>query len=392
MKKTITTKLLFLLLICFGLTNCTDPYKIQTDTFEDILVVEATLTNILQKQTVKLTRTNRFEDMLSTVEKNAVVFVTDSDGTQYDFVEDNNVYTSVNEFEPVHGKQYRLTVLTSDGKKYISSSEVLPAVNNLQDVTASVQTVDGIRGVEIRAKSLDPSNSSQYYRYEYEETYKVISPKWIPFKAIITGPREIQVIQRTQEAKICYSTDKSTDIILLNTGETNENRVDFPVRFISNQNYIISYRYSILVHQYVHNQHAYNYYKTLQKVSGGSGNVLSPNQPGYFSGNLKCVTNPNEKVIGFFDVASVSSKRIFFDYADLFPGEPLPPFKVACNELVLDFCFTPPFCDGESILAYLSTNVMAVYEFIDAPIYTFIPTPCADCSSFSNNQIPPFWE
>ncbi|UUC45748.1 DUF4249 domain-containing protein [Flavobacterium cerinum] len=396
MKTKFLTQLIGLVLICFGLTNCTDPYKMKTDTFEDALVVEATITNLLQKQTVKISRTFRFEDLIPSFEENAVVTVTDSDGNVYPFEQGNNVYTSVNEFQALPGKQYHLTIFTSDGKKYTSTKEILPTDTPLQELTASVQTVDNIRGVEIRAKSYDPSSTSHYYRFEYDETYKVIAPKWQTFKPKIIQANPYKIITfvpHTEETKTCYSTDKSTDILLVNSNEATEDRVDFPVRFISTQNYIISHRYSILVRQYVQNLYAYNYYKTLKKLSG-SGSILSPNQPGYLVGNIKSVNNPSEKVIGFFDVSTVSSKRIFFNYADLFPGEALPPYKVICNELELDYCFTDnPGCKGGDVINYLEQKTMTIirYDFV-IPTYIMTPLPCAECTSFSSNIVPPFWE
>lgn len=395
MKTKFVTQLVFLILIGFGLTNCTDPYKMKTDTFEDAVVIEATITNILEKQTVKVFRTYRFEDFGPVFEENADVTVTDSDGNQYPFVENNRTYTSVTPFQAVPGKEYHLTVITSDGKKYVSTKEVLPTDTPMQDLTANVRTIDNIRGVEIRAKSYDPSNSSKYYRFEYEETYKVIAPRWIPFKGVVSGPSLyelfVTMVPRTEEAETCYSTDKSTDILLLNTKETTEDRVDFPVRFISTQNYIMSYRYTILVRQYVQNQHAYNYYKNLKKLSG-SGSILSPNQPGYLVGNIKSASNPNEKVIGFFDVSTVSSKRIFFNYADLFPGEELPPYKVNCFLTRFDYCYGGPTCSAPAINIFLNNNLMAIYNYAEAPnAYVITPIECGDCTSFSSNVMPPFW-
>ncbi len=398
MKKIILTRLTFVLLICIGLTNCTDPYKMQTDTFEDALVVEATITNVLQKQTIKVSRTYRFEDFGPVFEENANVFVTDNDGVEYPFVQSNHVYTSVNAFQAVPGKQYQLTVITSDGKKYTSTKEILPTDSPLEEVTANVQTIDNVTGVEIRAKSYNPSGTSQYYRFEYEETYKIVAPKWITSKAYFSGSNPNQpiltMLPRTEEARTCYSTDKSLEIIQLNTNETAEDRVDFPVRFISNQNYIMSHRYSILVRQYVQNIHSYNYYKALKKLAGSGGNILSPNQPGFLIGNIKSVNNSSEKVIGYFDVSPVSSKRIFFNYADLFPGKPLPPYKVNCSEQELEYCFSTlnPYCDGPSIVGYINNKIMVIYKFDEAPTYTLTPAPCGDCTTFSSNVIPSFWE
>jgi len=385
-------KLMSLLLMCLGILSCTDPYQMKTDTFEEAIVIEATITNVLQKQVIKVSRTYRFEDNGPVFEQGAQVTMTDSDGNLYNFVEENGAYASANAFQAVPGKQYQLTVITSDGKKYVSDQEILSPVNNIESVTASVETRDQKRGVEIKAQCFDPTNSAKYYRYEYEETYKIVAPRWRSYKILITGPQSFELVPRTEEAQTCYSTDKSTDIILFSTDDSEEARVDFAFRFISDQNYIISHRYSVLVRQYVQNLNAYNYYKYLKKISG-TGSIFSPNQPGFLSGNIKCVNNPNEKVIGFFDVSSVSSKRIFFNYADLFPGEHLPPYKINCDGIKQIFCFTPGSgCNGAPMMNWFYNNLMCVYDDEEAPKYHLVPTPCADCTSFSSNLIPPFWE
>ena len=45
------------------------------------------------------------------------------------------------------------------------------------------------------------------------------------------------------------------------------------------------------------------------------------------------VNNSNEKVLGFFDVSSVSSKRLFFNFREVFPSNliPGPPYFIDCN-------------------------------------------------------------
>ena len=53
-----------LLIITFAITSisCTEPYAIQTNTFEDALVIEATITNEFKKQEIKISRTFTFEE------------------------------------------------------------------------------------------------------------------------------------------------------------------------------------------------------------------------------------------------------------------------------------------------------------------------------------------
>ena len=40
---------------------------------------------------------------------------------------------------------------------------------------------------------------------------------------------------------------------------------------------------------------------------------LFDGQPADVVGNIKCITNPEEKVIGYFGVSSISTKRIFVE-------------------------------------------------------------------------------
>jgi len=362
----------------------------QTNTYEEALVVEATITNEFKKQEIKITKTSRFEDKETKIESGAEVYITDNAGNQYNFEEQSGVYVSTSEFKAVPDREYHLNITTNDGKSYTSSRETLPTEIEMESIIPTVVTIDEQRGVQINVNSYDPSNTSKYYRYEYEETYKIIAPKWALRKAVVLGPREIGFVPNSVDTKICYSTKNNTDILLTNTSELKTDQVNFPVRFISDQNYIITNRYSILVRQYVENLAAYTYYKTLKKISG-SGSILSPNQPGFFYGNLKSVDNPNEKIIGFFDVASVSSKRIFFNYEDLFPGEPPPPYYAKCEEQYFIFCFGDPPCSGPELIGGIQDHSLTYFAHSGIDYYMYIPE-CGDCTSFSSNIKPLFWE
>jgi hypothetical protein len=389
-----------IVLLLFGMVSgCTEQYALQTNTYENALVVEATMTNELKKQHIKITRTYRLEENAPQVETNAEVNVTDSDGNQYHFEEENGLYVSQNEFAAIPGKTYRLNIVTSDGKSYNSTNETLTPVNAMESVVPTVQYKNGEKGVGIVVNAYDATANSKYYRYEYEETYKIISPVWddertilLPFEA---GQQHqgIGIIPRVGETQTCYGTKNSDDIIQTSTNDLGEDRVKFTMRFISNQNYIITHRYSILVRQYVQNLAAYSYYKTLKELSG-SESILSQNQPGFFYGNMKSSDNPNEKVIGFFEVASVSSKRIFFNYADLFPGEPLPPYFEDCKVREFKNCFNQndPECKGAALISVIGSNDLLYVDSDSNQAYFFMVKPaCGDCTTFASNIRPSFW-
>lgn len=387
---------IFFLLPILMLIGCTEQYILQTETFEEAIVVEATLTNELKIQEIKLSRTYKLEATSQTSESGAQVYVTDSDSNQYDFLENDGLYQSEIPFKAQVGKRYRLNIITQNGKTYQSESEVLTTENPMQEVVPTVMQRNGERGVGIVVKSYDPNNTSKYYRYEYVETFKVIAPQWDDERTILTqsatGPG-ILVIPRTQETQTCYSTQNSNDIIQTSTNDLSEDRVNFAMRFISNKNYIISHRYSILVRQYVQSLAAYTFYKTLKETSG-SGSILSQNQPGFFYGNMKAIDNPNEKVIGFFEVASVSEQRVFFNYTDLFPGEPLPPYFTKCDIREYKYCFDfeDPDCRGAALLSSIGSNSLVYVDSSGNETYFFmVVPPCGDCTTFSSNIIPSFW-
>jgi hypothetical protein len=396
MKKMMQFCVLFVAILA---TGCAEQYALTSSDFESALVVEATLTNELKVQEVKLSRTYRLEEDGPQPEFGAQVQVSDDQGNLYNYSESGGIYRSNEEFRAEPGRNYTLTVITSDGKTYRSRAETLTTVNEIQDVVATVETVDGVRGVQINAQAFDPTNTSKYYRYEYMETYKIVAPYWSFFKATrIPGGEgieddQIMISPRDPgETKTCFNTVFSNDIIQTSTNDLNEDRVDFTVRFISDQNPIITRRYSILVTQYVQSLPAFMFYKTLKELSG-QGSILSQNQPGFFYGNIRAQENPVEKVIGFFEVASVSSKRIYFNYTDLFPDDPPPPYFIDCGPYTFKFCFIPTDmeCAGGALLSAISSNSL-LYVGDDNNYYTMVPPPCGDCTNLGSNIVPTFWQ
>ena len=397
----IIKKLLFKIVSIVALSTitlgCTEPYALQTNTFEDAIVVEATITNELKNQTVKISRTYKFEDNGPIPEVGANVVVTDDTGTQYSFANQDRIYTSTIPFQAEPNREYQLKITTTNGRVYTSTIQKLSTTSQIENITPIVTTKDGIRGVQVNLNSFDPTATSKYYRFEYEETSKITAPKWKVFKAFVNpdlngvvGHPYIELFPRTEEARVCYTTEKSITNLLTTTNMFSEDRVsNFPIRFISVTDYTIAERYSILVKQYVLSLEAYTFYKTLNELSG-SESILSQNQPGFFSGNIKSEGNPNEKVIGFFDVSSVASQRIFFNFNELFPNEAYPEYIEDCTEVDFNYCFAPPPCEGPVLNSYVSNNLFA-YIAHNGDIYTYVRIACGDCTSFSSNIRPSFW-
>lgn len=371
------------------LSSCTEQYVYQNQDFEDALTVEGTITNELKFQEINISRTRPVNDTVKIIESGANVTVVDSDGKVFNFNEKDGKYISANEFKAEPNKSYQLKITTSSGKSYISSTEALPTQNTI-DLETAIAEKDGVRGVQVNVKSFDPTNTSKYYRYEYDETYKIISRYAIDERIKLVQQNGQYIYQKVPvetNIKVCYTTKHSTGIRQTSTVDLAEDRVKYAVRFISDTDYMLTNRYSILVSQFTQNQSAYDYYYKSKKIID-SEELLSPNQPGYVVGNIKSTTDFREKVVGYFEVASVAKKRIFFSFKDFFPSEKPVEYFTTCDARLYDF----------DEIQSNNYEILKTHEYIgDGPGMTptgfyMVEKICGDCTSFSSNVIPSFWE
>lgn len=392
-----TYKSFVALLVLIVFNSCIEPFQATFVDFESALVIEATITNELKTQQVVLSRSYEFDADGPTAETGARVMVIGG-GTTYNFIEgENGIYFSDQQFAAQQGVEYTLQITTSDGRNYGSDNTQLTAATSLDEVKAERITNDlGEEGMAILVDSFDPSGNSVNYRYEYEETYRVIAPTWSPVSLIGDPDNSLSClvlkVNNETDERICYPTSFSNSIILNTTDNLDEDRVsNFMVRFINRDNYIISHRYSILVRQYVMSNESYNFFETLNELSG-SESLFSQTQPGFLQGNVFSADNEEERVLGYFDVASVDEKRLFFNYDDFFPGEDLPPYVDPCNPSSpvlanMGGCVLRPIIESGAGVYFLDTDEPGINE---GP-YQIVPRVCGDCKVLGPPEVPDFW-
>ncbi|UII78536.1 DUF4249 domain-containing protein [Flagellimonas sp. CMM7] len=382
---------IFLLLLNCTFFGCVEPFDATTEDFESALVIDALITNEFKQQVIHLNRTFRFEEGSASGESNATVTIGDSMGNDYTFEETlPGRYVSTTMFSAQPNVDYQLSLTTSEGSSYISKPVVLPKDTSIDNLYASVENNDqNVEGVAILVDTFDPQGESQYYRYDYEETYKIVAPRWNPqdLVAISENPDIYELVPRPREEQVCYNTVNSLNIILGNTTGFSEDRLTrFPVRFLDRFDYIIGHRYSILVRQYVISREAHSFYTTLNEFSGLES-IFSENQPGFFNGNITSQNDPKEKVIGFFDVSSVDTERIFFNHEDFFPEDLVPTYPDDCR------ITTPILGELFGAIRFNVSKYTGPHEPADASegIYKLVPRICGDCTVLGSSTIPDFW-
>lgn len=395
-------KNIWLYFLFLTLVACTEPFPIETITFDDILVVESSITDEMKRQEVKLSRTISLIDFGQSIVDNAKVQVEDSNGTIFLFSQDAQTQTYISNiaFQAEQNTKYTLKIKTPDGRDYTSKAVELPPQAPIKQVYAEfVSEIGKKEGIQIFVDSDNPMNGAQYFRYEYEETYKVRLPSNAKFDWEIvlyddftrTGIIELTPRDWTDK-EFCYPTFSSKGIIQTSTSDLDENSVvRFPIRFVDKEDPILRDRYSILVKQYVQSLEAHTFYQVLEDL-GNVESLLSQGQPGYVQGNIVSDVDSSEKVLGYFGASSVSSKRIYFDHKDF--NLDLPPYFIECEWLVY------PEISFELLKRKLELENFQIYRFDEGvindlgpgPIYYIVQSECSECTTFSTHIKPDFWE
>ena len=398
MNRKVTKGYCLLILMLLMFSSCIEEIDLETETsFESALVVEATITNELKQHKLLVSRTYRLEENGPSNESDAIVTLK-GDGINYSFFESEpGVYLSNIAFAAEPNVNYQLEISTNDGRSYQSSITTLTAATAIDDLFFERGFNENEEeGVSVFVNAFDPSGNSRYYRYTYEETYKIIAPKYSPLDLIADpAPPAFILVTKPEPQQICYNTEQSNTIIITNTNQFLEDRLTkFRVLFLNRNNAIISHRYSILVNQYVQSREAHDFYNTLERLSS-TESLLSQLQPGFLQGNIESLSSNAEKVLGFFEVSSVDSKRIYFNYEDVFPGELLPPYFISCSEFApveIKPGGTSPLLD-----ALLQGNKYFKLNDDPHPIleegaFDLVPPACGNCTVLGTLDPPDFWE
>ncbi|WP_299627958.1 DUF4249 domain-containing protein [uncultured Tenacibaculum sp.] len=391
--------LIFILLII----SCTQPIEIDNVTFEENIVVKAILTNEIKNHSITLSKTVQIDATENNPLENATVFITDDSGISYNFEESEpGEYISITQFAAIASKKYTLHIETAQGTKYLSTPEELPSSSEIDNLDFDIELNDnGEEVVVFKVNSILNNNNANYYRYTYDETYKLKAIYWSPKKIRVISENPFLFTTTIKDPNVdgvgfCYGNQKTKKIMITETKTLSEDRViAFPIRTIPLDSYIIGIRYSIEINQYVLNKNAYDYYELLSKFSDPD-EIFSQVQLGNIPSNIRAEVNPsNNKVSGFFEVSTVYTERFYVNREDITDTN-------FTNYVTSSSCLDQPnplvedrF--GRSPLLDLLNNGYIFY--IDSPTnpldvtrpYVLIGKSCGDCSFFGQPVAPSFW-
>tara|TARA_A100000171_G_scaffold52049_1_gene68748 strand:- start:2549 stop:3739 length:1191 start_codon:yes stop_codon:yes gene_type:complete len=388
--------LVSIMLLPFLLGSCVEEFMFENETFEKLLVVDATLTNEDKFHRIKLSETFPFGNDNENPLQGATVTV-DANGSTLTFEEiEPGTYQAATSFSALPDVAYRLQITLANGKQYQSSVEQLTPPASIDNLYGEREVSEGSDGVSILINSTGSQSGGSYYRYEYIETFRLDAPLWRTEEAYVVENNFpnciVDLRPRSTDEITCYRTEVSRDIPLAATSDLTQNTLErFQVNFLPVTSYKIGYRYSVLVRQLVQTEQAYNYFKVINSFSSDT-NLFSQVQAGFIAGNIQAMQSEEEKVVGYFGVSSVAEERIFFNFRDFFPTEPFPPYIVDCElrapEAILEDRCGPLVTNIDSY-SYVRPH-LGEFPLSTGP-YIVALRACGYCTVVGSNEVPEFW-
>lgn len=307
-----------------------------------------------------------------------IVTLSDNSGSNVVLSETvSGTYVPLPLFHGVVGRFYTLHVNTNTGKNSLNyesfpvEMKPVPAIDSVYyEKTVIEQPYDnfrGINGCKIYLDAHDPDNNCKFYRWDYSETWKL---------------RLLFDVQN----QTCWISNNSKDIFIQSTASLSEDVIkSLPLTYITNATDRLKTTYSLLVNQYSMNEEEYNYWDKLQRLIEQTGGLYDL-VPSSIPSNLWCVEIPNDKVLGYFSVSAVSSKRIFIK--DNFEGI-IDPYSDCVSGTLIG---GPDYIEGLGVTIWTLFDIPGV-PFSSQRFRVFTTTRgCADCTARGTKVKPSFWE
>ncbi|MCE5346162.1 MAG: DUF4249 domain-containing protein [Bacteroidales bacterium] len=398
-------KPLILLFTTGILFTCIDPYTPKLDDFQSILVVDALLTDENISNYVKLSRTIRTLDEDPAKVSGAVVTITDDLGKSTTLCETSaGIYkTDSLSFRGETGRAYTLYINTNDGKEYKSEPGILYPVDDIdsiyfeKDTEISNVTSESLEGIRIYIDS-NHGNEGNYYRWACEEWWKFSVPD--PSRYEYLNDSTFPVIDKVRQ--ICWGNHKSDEIMVESTTSGNSGSIQRkPMLFVpSDTSSRLSIRYCIQIKQMSISQKEYEFWTQMKQINESGGDIFDK-QPFRIFSNIYNINDPDEAVLGYFQVSGVCSRMKYINYKDI-KDLHLPMFRYSCESVEKSVDdYPPPLSPGggmtwDKIYAiYTSSGYLFVEPVLNKDgemiKLAFVSSDCADCTLHGNLKKPDFW-
>lgn len=354
------------------------------------LVVEGVINSGQGTTTIILSRTTKLDNRRIEYQQGAEVKVEGDDNSSYFLSETAPGRYSTTNLNLNNGRKYRLNIRTA-GKQYLSD---FTAVKNNPPID-SLSWKRENNGVQLYINTHDPLNNTHYYQWEYTETWEFHSfqkceLKYEIFKKPMERDSSYRVVYRDSTTFsynpgmfYCWQSELSSNILVGSSAKLSKDEIYLPLTFIPPASWKLSVLYSINTRQYSLSKEGYEFLERMKKNTEATGSVFDA-QPSELNGNIHCVSDPAEPVIGYINICPVQEKRIFIKNTQI-PGW---NYNSGCAQIEIQ--------NISDSIKIQGLGLMPTYPALKSPFgfiisfYASAPD-CVDCRFRGTNVKPSFW-
>lgn len=317
-------KIILIVLIFSNLVGCKDEFLLDTFTFDAAMVVDGTITDEQGPYTIRISKATMVNNNERDPYKDCTVTIFDNEGNSEICNEtEPGVYKSLsNIINGEVGNSYYLTIETPNGRLYQTEPQKMLEPVEIDTVYAQLESKylgdysqGATPGYQFYTSSRLANGNDSYLLWNIDETYQYSTD--YDLYAIDDGGIFKYVGKDTsdifQDVKWCWKTESVGFLSVAETGGLDKPQIrNHPLNFVGTNSRKLTERYCLFLKQYSINKEAYLYWKNIEDQIS-SNNFLILSQPFDIKGNVKNLSDPGETVYGYFTVASVAHKRVFFN-------------------------------------------------------------------------------
>jgi hypothetical protein len=332
---------------------------------------------------IHISRTIALDDAPTLInETAATVRLQGRDNTTYSLIE-KSAGNYTNTLLNLNSAQlYRLYIKTREGKEYASD---YAKVKNAPLID-SVGWIRETGGVQLYVNTHDAKNNTWYYRWETEETWEFHSSYYSSLDFLRTSTGRIIGVKwrkpdmsRDTTLYTCWKGENSTNLVLGSSAKLSIDSIHKPLIYIEPGSWKLSVLYSLNVKQYALSKEEYEFLDKMKKNSEETGSVFG-RQPSELKGNIHCITNASEPVIGFIGIANRQEKRIWIKKNDV----PDWRYYMPCETYKVPV-------DSAEYYSFLMPVAPVDYNNNGIVSYLGVTPSCVDCTIRGTNNKPSFW-
>ncbi len=316
--------MMFKYIIIFGLiifAGCKQLYEPEIDSQHSALVIQGILTTIPGEVKVKITQAVPFDSTNNPIPvRGSFVTIFDDNNQEFPLYEDENgSYSNTGLYGQENGS-YFLKVVTPDGNIYQSDIQMMPRKYNQDSIYAEltskstlVPTGNGdyvkteVKGIETYVNLSSGGTELPKCRYESRITmlYVYQLDKGAP-PPTVYGWKSFNPNSKLNVTLSKF--DRSIGVISKHSINFFGNKIGF--YYIDNEDAVIA-GWLLSLTKYNISTETQKYYLDIKNQIEASGKIFDPT-PSQIIGNIKCITQPNKLVFGFFEVSN--AEKLYYKY------------------------------------------------------------------------------